>query len=84
VTLFRAAHAPGALLTRHICSGLARLVGTGRVWGSRGKTPSLRSQFHSLTRCECNGMWLLKNSFPQNAQKKICVRKLYQRLSPFS
>jgi hypothetical protein len=29
-------------------------------------------------------LWLLKNSISQNRAKKLCVRKLYKRLSEFS
>src|SRR5579871_1433392 len=30
----------------------------------------------------CYGMWLLKNSFAENSQKKLCDRKPYKRRSP--
>jgi hypothetical protein len=33
---------------------------------------------------ECYGLWLLKNSLTQNCSKKLCARRPYKRLSPFS
>jgi hypothetical protein len=61
-----------------------RLIGVEKGLGQRvsaGQRPTALVDFW-LGGFECNRLWLLKNSFAENSQKKLCDRKPYKRRSP--